>query len=177
MFDIFPNEEQLNYAKQIVDHYNFGHRGYGDGNKRMQEVGILGQVCLADLLNEERPTGEKGFDGGFDFIINNKKVDVKTMGRTVDIKEHYVHNFVEYQLKYSCDFYIFLSYNYKNNKLTVCGTVSKSTFKEKAILYKLGDVRVRDDGTTFLTRTPMFEIFQHDLIPINSLSDIYKIIK
>lgn len=177
MFNLQPTKQQLEDSKNLVSKFNFGNRGYGDGNKKMQEVGILGQICLADLLSLPRPSGDNGFDGGFDFIINNKKVDVKTMGRTVDVKNHYVHNFVGYQLKYDCQYYIFLSYNYKNNKLTICGLVPKKKFEEKSILYKLGDTRVRDDGTTFLTRAPMYEIFQSDLCQIYSVSDIFSLIK
>jgi|GEM_PF-4391708 len=36
MFDVTVSQEQLNYAKKLVDEYNFGQRGYGDGNKREQ---------------------------------------------------------------------------------------------------------------------------------------------
>ena len=176
MFFIYPTEEQHQYAEYLVNNYNFGQRGYGDGNKKMQKVGVLGQICMADLLKMERPDGALGFDGGFDFVINGKKVDIKTMGRTVDMKEHYVHNFVAYQFKYYCEYYIFMSYNYNNNKMSICGLVSKKLFEEKAVLYKLGDIRTRDDGTTFATRTPMYEIFQRDLLTINSLEDIYKLI-
>lgn len=175
MFYIYPTAEQKLLAKNLISKYNFGNRGYADGDKRMQEVGILGQICLAQLLNLPLPNG-KGFDGGFDFIINKKKVDVKTMGRTVDIKNHYVHNFVAYQLSFDCEYYIFLSYNYVNNKLTICGVASKKHFLEKAILYKLGEVRTRDNGTTFKTRSPMYEIFQYDLLEVNCIQDILKII-
>ena len=80
MFDIFPSLEQLHAAHDLVSRFNFGNRGRGDGDHRMQETGILGQICLADLFGFPRPTGESGFDGGFDFIINGIKVDIKTMG-------------------------------------------------------------------------------------------------
>ncbi len=36
------------------------------------------------MIGVERPADEGGFDGGFDFMINDKKVDVKTMGRTME---------------------------------------------------------------------------------------------
>lgn len=44
MFYTFPNREQLDYAEELVNHFNFGHRGYGDGNRRKRKVGILGQI-------------------------------------------------------------------------------------------------------------------------------------
>ena len=43
MFDIFPSLEQLHAAHDLVSRFNFGNRGRGDGDPRMQETGILGQ--------------------------------------------------------------------------------------------------------------------------------------
>ena len=76
MFDIKVSEEQKNYAQDMVNKYNFGMRGYGDGNKKEQLTGIIGQTVLADLLGLPRPDGGSGFDNGFDFVINGKKVAI-----------------------------------------------------------------------------------------------------
>jgi len=177
MFDIFPSLEQLHAAHDLVSRFNFGNRGRGDGDPRMQETGILGQICLADLFGLPRPTGESGFDGGFDFIINGIKVDIKTMGRTVDVKDHYVHNFIGYQLKYDCEYYIFASYNVRQSKLQICGIVSKEDFLRLASHYRKGDKRYRDDGTYFYSRAPLYEIKQSDLNPVDSLEDIINFVK
>ena len=177
MFDIFPSIEQRKMAHNFVLHYNFGNRGKGDGNQRMQETGILGQICLGDLLGMPRPSGEYGFDGGYDFVINGINTDIKTMGRTVDVKDHYVHNFIGYQLKYDCEYYIFASYNLRLNKLQICGIVSKKEFLQKAHYYHKGDKRYRDDGTYFYSRAPLYEIKQSDLHTINSKEDIIAKVK
>lgn len=177
MFDVFPTIKQKEEAHHLVCTYNFGNRGRGDGNQRMQETGILGQICLADLLNYKHPTGDIGFDGGFDFVINNIKVDIKTMTRTVDVKEHYVHNFIGYQLKYDCQYYIFASYNVRFSKMTFCGIISKDEFLVKSKHYKKGDRRYRDDGTFFYSRAPLYEIKQSDLHQINSIEDLLEFIK
>ncbi len=111
MFDVRVTAEQLNFAQDMVNRYNFGMRGYGDGNKKEQLTGIIGQTVFADLLGFPRPNGADGFDNGVDFVINGRKVDIKTMSRTVPVRDHYVHNFIGYQRKYSVDYYVFASYS------------------------------------------------------------------
>lgn len=172
MIDYKTDEEQIKYAWDLVTAYNFGQRGRGDGNRNQQFVGILGQTIIADILQLERPKGETGFDGGYDLIINNKKVDIKTMGRTVPVKEHYVHNFIGYQLKYEVDYLLFLSYNKRNNIMTICGYIPKDEFLIKANFYPRGAKRTRDDGTSFYSKAPLYEIGQNDLYPINNIKDI-----
>jgi len=68
MFDVKVSEEQLDYAKKLVEKYNFGQRGYADGNKRQQLTGIIGQTVFADLIRQERLDGSTGFDDGKDFL-------------------------------------------------------------------------------------------------------------
>lgn len=177
MINIIPTEEQIETSQILTSEYNFGNRGRGDGSQKMQETGILGQIVFADLIDADRPSGEIGFDGGFDFVIGDKKVDVKTMSRTVDVRPHYVHNFVGYQLKYDCEYYIFLSYNMTKNVLSICGVISKDDFLKKSKYYKKGDRRYRDDGTYFFARAPLYEIKQSDLIQVNSLNELIDIIK
>lgn len=172
MFDIIVSDEQYQYASQQVEEHSFGNRGIGDGNKKEQLTGIIGQTVVADILNQERPRGDRGFDGGFDFIINGKKFDIKTMTRKVPVKSHYVHNFIGYQMKYDVDGYIFASYNTSNSCLTVCGWVTKKEFDSRAKSYKEGEYRYRDDGTSFPTKAPLYEIKQSDLNVLNNKSDL-----
>jgi len=175
MMDIIPNQEQKEYAAKQVDTYNFGQRGFFDGNKEQQFVGVLGQTIVSDLLQFPRPEGSSGNDRGVDFVINNKNVDIKTMTRTVPVKAHYVHNFVAYQKEYPTDAYIFASYNKKNNVFSICGNVSKEQLQERAAFFEKGQLRYRDDGTTFPTKAPLYEIKQSDLNKIDSVEDMRKI--
>jgi len=175
VIDIVPNQEQKDYAAKQVDTHNFGQRGVFDGNKDQQFVGVLGQTVVADLLHVPRPDGTEGNDRGVDFVMNSKNIDIKTMTRTVPVKEHYVHNFVAYQKKYPTDVYIFASYNKKNNVFTMCGSVSKEQLEERAVFFEKGQLRYRDDGTAFPVKAPLYEIKQSDLNKINSLEDIEKL--
>ena len=174
MFDVTVTQEQIDYAERTVKTFNFGNRGYGDGNTREQFTGILGQTVVADLLGCERPTGGKGFDGGTDYIINGKRVDIKTMTRSVPMRSYFVHNFVAYQKPYEVDYYIFASYNTKTSTLTVCGYIDKKQFFEKADFFPKGAERTRSNGTSFFTTSPNYEIIQSLLRPVNCVEDIVK---
>ena len=174
MFDVKVSDEQITYAEFLITHYNFGQRGYGDGSPKEQRTGMIGQVVLADLLGLPRPTGEEGFDGGYDFVINGKKVDLKTMSRTGPMKSFYVHNFIGYQIKYDTQIFIVASLNTTNNILTICGTVTKERILEKAVFTPQGGYRMRSDGTRFKVKAPLYEIEQQYICNADSLQDIIK---
>lgn len=177
MYDIKISDEQKEYAKKLIDTYNFGQRGYADGDKTQQYVGVLGQTVLADYLRVNRPTGKSGFNGGIDFLINGLRVDIKTMGRTVAVKDHYVHNFIGMQKKFEVDYYIFCSYNKCNDILTICGYISKGEFNKLAKFYRKGARRYRDDGTYFLTKANLYEIKQSDLHQCSNVEEVKNNIK
>lgn len=61
MFDVKPTEEQKQYAQNLIKQYNFGMRQYGNGDDKMQYVGMLSQTVLADLLNSPRPNRRNWF--------------------------------------------------------------------------------------------------------------------
>lgn len=174
MFDIKITPEQLNYSIGLNNKHNFGNRGKGDGTKSQQLIGLIGQTVVADLLNLKRPSANEGFDGGYDFLIKGRKIDVKTMGRTVSVKPHYVHNFVGYQKIFDVDYYLFCSFNKATKVLSICGIKAKEEFLKKARFYQKGQLRFRDDGTSFPSKAPLYEIKQYDLDPINNIEDIRK---
>lgn len=172
MFIERVTEDQWAYASRLIAYNNFGQRGLADGNETEQLTGMIGQTVMADLLNMDRPTGEGGFDEGVDFIINDKSVDVKTMTRTTDMRDYYVHNFIGYQRYYEVDYYIFLSYNKVNRGLTVCGYVDKDTFFERADFYPKGSKRYRSNGSYFYSKAPLYEIKQTDLFEVNNVEEL-----
>ena len=177
MFDIVVSNEQYEYAADMVEKYNFGQRGYGDGDKKKQLTGIIGQTVFADLAGLPRPDGSTGFDGGRDFVINGRSVDIKTMSRTVPMRENFVHNFVAYQKNFAVDHYVFASLNTRSSVLTVCGYVSKHDFFERAAFFEKGSVRTRFDGTSFRTFAPLYEIEQSQLEKADSIGELISKIK
>jgi hypothetical protein len=172
MFGDYVPKSIIELSQKQVDKYNFGKRGYADGNKLEQLTGIIGQNTLMALFKVGSVDGELGFDGGYDFIYNNLKIDVKTMGRTVEPKSRYVNNFIAVQTKFSPDAYIFCSYNKKTTYLTVCGWVTKKQFLDRAEWFKAGSTRTRDDKTTITLKADLYEIKNINLNKVSNFKDL-----
>lgn len=147
---------------EYLQENNMGNRHSANGNKEEQFVGLIGEV-LTKKLFKKKHTFKNGFDGGYDFIHRTKKVDVKTMGRTVDVKDYFVHNFIAFQETYNCDIYIFNSLNKKTNELNICGWITKADLFKNAIFYKKGTIRKRSNDTSFKMKTDTYEI-RNDLL-------------
>mgnify|MGYP006889518734 FL=1 len=91
------------------------------------------------------------------------------MGRTVNMKPYFVHNFIAFQENYNCDIYIFNSLNKKNNKLNICGWIKKEDLLQNSIFYKKGSIRKRSNGTSFKMKTNTYEIKNNQLNNIKEL--------
>lgn len=156
MFDIHITDEQRRAAADLVSRCNFGNRGTFDGNRERQYTGILGQIVMADGVGLPRPTGTGGFDDGIDFTVADRKVDLKTMGRTVPVHRSFVNNLVASQTKYQTEVYVFASINKTTRIMTVCGVYPKSELGKW--YHAKGDTRTRADGSTFALEADMYEI-------------------
>ena len=167
-------DEQIEYATYLVNNCNYGRRGKFDGDKSKQLVGMLAQTVLADYLKQPRPDMSVGFDGGYDYIINGKKVDVKCMSRKGYVIGNYVHNLIAYQKNYDVDYYIFTSLNTTTNELEVCGVINKEQFFSKADLYEKGTVRHKGK-TVFTLEAPTYELKQYKLYLLGNVDDVVDI--
>ena len=175
MFEVDLTDEIRNYAWRQVSIKNFAQRSIGfNGNKIEQYTGIIGECIIYKILNEGLPNY---VDGSLieDILINNKKVDIKSMGRKSDIRDFYAHNVCAYQKDRPNDVYLFNSVNKSTGKVQICGWLSKEEFFKKAILKQKGDGRPRSDGTTMMLRSPNYEVQNKQLNQINSVEDIKKI--
>lgn len=147
---------------------NMGNRHSANGNKEQQFVGLIGEVLTKSIFGLKHEY-KNGFDGGFDLEYKGNKIDIKTMGRTVNMKPYFVHNFIGFQKHFNCDIYIFNSLNKKTNNLEVCGWVTKDELINKSYFYKKGEIRNRDNGTFFKMKTDTYEIENRLLNKINLL--------
>lgn len=150
-----------NFVKQ----HNMGTRSQFNGSMEKQYAGLIAENMVREYNNLPYKFNI-GFDGGYDFILKGKKVDVKTVIRNVDPKPHYANNFVAYQEDFDCDQLYFTSINKKTSTLWLCGTISKAKFMRKASFYYKGETRKRDDGTLVTLGAPLYEITNRELNPI-----------
>lgn len=168
-------EETIIDATTYVDKRVIGKRKSFNGNRTNQVVGITGEFIVADVLGLERPKGD-GFDGGWDFCIGNKLIDVKTVGRTTDVRSNYHSNVIEAQMNYKATHFLFCSLNKTKRNFTICGFISKDDFKAKAKYYKKGEEFTRVNGDKMVLNASGYFIENKELIQINSIEELKEII-
>lgn len=125
-----------------------------------------------DLFGIGYVDGETGFDGGVDILFNNKKIDVKTMGRKTDVRPNYTNNFLKLQDYLDTELYIFCSYHKIKKEITVCGWIGKEDFINKRKFYPKGTIRTRFDNSTFKTFSDLYEIDNTDLNKVNNFNEL-----
>ena len=167
MFTLKVNTALLEHCQQLVKTHNFGHRYTANGSQEQQLTGIIGQSIVMEAFGLGYVDGKGGFDNGVDLVVNNKKVDVKTMGRTTDVQRNYTNNFLKLQDYFETEIYIFCSYHKIKNEITICGWINKTDFIAKRTLYPKGSIRTRTNGTTFSTFADLYEI---DIVELNDVS-------
>lgn len=164
MFSIEVPSFVIEHSRQFVQECNLGQRGDGsDGTADQQEIGVIAQNMA--LLAIGQPLLQPSFthDGGVDFIAFDQRIDIKAMGRTVDVSLNYVNNLVASQLRGGANAYLFTSYNTNNQRLTVCGWIPKATFKNRASFYQKGQTRTRRDGSSFVLKADMYELANNQI--------------
>lgn len=174
MYSVPIKQNVITYCKELLKITNFGQRGVADGNYLEQLRGIIGQSVILDLLDMP-PLEPAGFDGGVDMIWNQKRYDIKSMGRNSAPKPYFVNNLIGYQKDYTVDRYMFLSLNRNDLMLTVCGWIDKKDFFDKASFYPEGTKRTRSDGTFFNTKADLYELENSKLNQINNLQELKNI--
>ena len=154
----------IDVSNLFVANNNLGMRRDGsDGSQEQQLVGVIGQNMMALALGKSFMQPSTTHDGGVDFEVFGLKLDIKTMGRTVPPKAHYINNFMASQMKFNVDGYVFASFNKSNSRLSICGWMPKELFIQRADFYKQGTIRNRDDKTGFMVKADMYEIANNRL--------------
>lgn len=174
MFKIKVEEALLQHCLDQIEKYNFGQRTVANGNQEQQLTGIIGQSVMMHLFSQGYIDGKLGFDNGIDLVFNNKKIDVKTMGRTTEVRMSYTNNFLKLQDYFETEIYFFCSYNKNSKEVTFCGWISKADFITKRNFFPKGTIRKRFDGTTFTTFADLFEIDNIHLNQANTIDDLKK---
>ncbi len=172
MFKIQVSDSVIDHCKKQVASYNFGQRHTANGNPEQQLTGIIGQSVVMDFFGLGNVNGEDGFDNGVDILFNNKKIDVKTMGRTTDVRPNYTNNFLKLQDYFETQVYIFCSFNKTNKELTVCGWIEKEAFVRKRKYFPKGTIRTRADGSSFNTFADLYEIDIIDIHDVKNIEDL-----
>ena len=177
MFKFKIDKKIISDATNQCENHNFGKRSEANGTKKEQIVGLIGEQMIRDLFNAGQIDGSIGFDGGYDIKINNKLIDVKTMGRNCDPRKGFVSNFMKLQENHKANYFIFTSLNKKTKHLSVCGWISKKEFLDNCDFYSKGSFRTRTNGTKFKLKAGLYEIDNDKLNKVNTPEELIKQIK
>lgn len=172
MFKFIIEADVLVHAKEQVSRVNFGRRSFGNGTSEQQLTGIAAQCAMQKAFGLPLVHAGNECDGGVDFQYAGLTLDVKTMGRTTDVRPNYVNNFVAVQISLATDVLIFCSLHKVKQELTVCGWLPKHLFIQRAAFFPKGSTRARSDGTTFQTFADLYEIPNNRLNDVESLDDL-----
>ena len=172
MFTIKVEQHLVDYCNNQVSKFNFEKRSVANGTPEQQLTGIIRQSAVMKLFDLGKVDGTQGFDNGVDIVFNGKKIDVKTMGRTTDVKPYYTNNFLKLQDYFDTEIYIFCSYNKLKKEVTLCGWIGKPDFVSKRRFYKKGSTRTRSDGSSFKTFSDLYEIDNKNLNHVNSINEL-----
>lgn len=168
MITVQVPELVLRESMRVCNQVNMGRRGFDDGTKTQQLHGVIAQNSMALAFGFPFVSISDTWDGGFDFKIGSEKIDVKNVSRVNEPKPNYEARVITDQLRYDVQIYLFTSYNYKANKLTICGWLPKDLFLQRSRQYKRGDVIKQDNGASFVCRLNTHQIYYYKL---NKLAD------
>lgn len=160
---------------KYIQKHNLGKRDNFNGDPRQQFYGLLTQLVLANKLNVPVLSVVSEFDNGIDIIYNHHTIDVKTTLRTVNVKDHYPVNLLDSQYRskrYKNDFYIFCSYNVKENIVQVLGILKKEDVEKFGYYFSPKDKSFNAKGEAINAPVARWEIPIAALIPVNSIEDI-----
>jgi len=169
---LYPTTTQKEFAKSLITEETF-RNGQSDGNRNQRAIGFLAEKMIHDLFGVDMIKAS-GFDGGVDIVLNDIKIDIKAMGREVDMQKHYVNNLMASQVegdKYLNDIYLFTSYNKRKGYLEILGWIKKSyvvALNKGIKRYKEGEDRKRSNGSSFKTKAAMYEVPCRSLEPFLS---------
>lgn len=139
---LVPTSEQKNYVDKIFSAVTFYHRKDDQHRKSSyyeRYYGMLGQVIVADILNQPRPVR---ITDEFDIKINDVKTDVKVGSVYYYPKLDYHLTVFTRQLKPEKDYYyLFLFYNPEKNVFYIAGIMSGLGIKNTARIIKKGEKR------------------------------------
>jgi hypothetical protein len=176
MLNIKLREDLCKFAWDTVKKRNFGNRSIGaNGNKEQQYTGILGETVIYDIVYGKLP--EYNEAGIVDIVINGKKIDIKTMGRTVYMKPDYVHNFMGYQKDFPNDIYMFNSIVKNERIIQICGWLPKEEFFMRSSSFFDKGMKIDLDLMVvhLKAKAPLYEIENKELNAVSTEEDVRKI--
>ena len=163
---INPSKETLAKAKQIAKQINNSRKeGHLSGSILKGEgtiAGIVGELGFLEMFGGERADAHNN-----DVYYRDKKIEVKTKQTGVDRVQPDYEGTVKAKTrgdndlgdKQDCDYYAFMRYYEKANRLFFCGYMSKQDFEKKKRKIPVGK---QDGNNGYVSHTDQWNVFYKD---------------
>jgi hypothetical protein len=127
MIKLQITESQINRAKKL---YSFNaiknSIKKGEGNL----IGAIGEIVVADYYKEQGKNVVYSGDLNFDLLINESKIEVKTMEHNAPPRPEYECNLSFFNTGQLCDYYVFVDVNSNHSTAHIKGYISKKRFQK-----------------------------------------------
>ena len=168
MYEVEITEEDLVKARNRYDFVNLNN---SITNGASQLYGAIGEVMILKFYKEKLRITEKQFNYliidessyDYDFIMNNRAIEVKTKKINVIPKEEYVVSVASSNSDQKCDYYYFTMVHDDCTKGWLLGFISKEDFFNKAVLCKKGKVDPLSKRKGFLVKADCYSLRINDI--------------
>ena len=148
----------------LCQRQNFGKRGDGsDGNRMHQLVGAICQNSILYAYGQPLMKESQGPDPGYDIIIANQRVDIKSTKINKMVQSYHTHAVPESQIHFDTEIYLFCALDVDHMLLTVTGWLEKYDFLFKSNINKKGAITTTPNGKQFVNRHTTYEVKVNDL--------------
>lgn len=133
----------------------------GEQNKIANLTGNLAESCF----NYVFPNAERVNNYDFDFVWNDKTIDVKSKRCNSVPQNNFIVSVMEYSLnQQKNDYYVFARVKEDYSKCWILGVISKSGFRKKSTLMKEGDY---NPDTNYTSRVDSYDLAISQLIKMD----------
>ena len=109
-----------------------------EAQSEFQIAGNLGELTFKKMYLQAERISNKDYEA--DFIVNNKRIDVKTKLGNFECKDFYNVDVQAHQKDYNVDWYVFFHYNRKKKELEYLGGITKEDYFKYCKPVYQGDV-------------------------------------
>ncbi len=124
--------EEIEQAKNFAERTWNNHQGHGREKSTIIYnifIGKLGEIGFKKMFPNASEINFNGnhCDPGYDFILNNKRIDIKTLDQKWKCKVYFNKNYL------NADFYAVMQYNKLSSTIIFLGCISCKDLLNKAV--------------------------------------------
>ena len=165
MIHLQTKQSIIEHCRDLVEKINYGKRGFADGKKKRQFLGMICENTVRDYYGVELSKPSEGWDGGWDFMWKGMKTDVKSTAYKGKPKTNHRYRVIEDQMRYDAECFIFAYFNELERIVSITGWITKDDFLKKSVYNKKGDKMMARFDRYFYSDSNSYQLKILDLNP------------